>query len=154
MLPFKRSSGFTLIELMIVVAIVGILSAIAVPQYQEHVLKSKLTEPRSILSQQRVKMEQYFQDQRSYVGACAPGTIAPIPPNSTDFTYGCVIAAPPAAPSYTITATGRAGTNMAGFTFSINEQNIRATVAVPPGWNLPPPPPAVQCWVINRGGQC
>ena len=75
----RRHQGFTLIELMIAVAIVAILSAIAIPSYTEYVQRSRIIEATSTLSSMRVKMEQYFQDNRSYVNACTAGTVAPTP---------------------------------------------------------------------------
>ena len=77
-----RARGFTLIELMIVVGIMAILASIAIPSYSEYVRRSRITEAVSALSGMRVKMEQYFQDNRTYAGACAA---APSPrcPRST-----------------------------------------------------------------------
>ena len=62
--------GFTLIELMIVVAIIGILAAVALPAYNDYVRRGKIANATSVLSMMRVQMEQYFQDNRTYVGAC------------------------------------------------------------------------------------
>lgn len=145
----RRSQGFTLIEIMIVVAIIGILAAVAVPQYQNYVRQSRVTIASSTLSAMRVSMEQYFQDNRSYVGACQPGTVAPTPgpaPNATSpsFTFACSNLA---LTAYTVTATG-AGP-MAGFIYTINEQNVRATLGTGP-WGVT----NAACWIQQKGGNC
>ncbi|MDO6459195.1 type IV pilin protein [Granulosicoccaceae sp. 1_MG-2023] len=62
----KKSSGFTLIELMIVLAIVGILSAIAIPQYTKYVTKSKRTEATGTLMEIANKQVRYHADNNSY----------------------------------------------------------------------------------------
>lgn len=60
--------GFTLVELMIVVAILGILSAIAVPMYTGYISSSKKSEAKSNLETIRLLEEQYYSDRREYVG--------------------------------------------------------------------------------------
>src|SRR5690242_17843139 len=96
-----RSAGFTLIEVMIVVAIVGILAAIALPNYTEYVTRGKLVEAHSILAGHRVKMEQFFQDARTYSNACDKGSLAATPAETQYFTFACVSD----ASTYTVTAT-------------------------------------------------
>lgn len=148
-----RSRGFTLIELMIAVAIVAVLAAIAIPSYSEYIRRSRITEAVSALSGMRVKMEQFFQDQRTYVGACVAGTVAPPVTGLKYFTVACGNLS---ATTYTITATGGCpacaapDNSMTGFTFTINEANARQTTSVPAGWTLP----AVNCWVTKKGGTC
>lgn len=66
--------GFTLIELMIVVAIVGILAAIAFPSYQNHVTKTRRADAQSALTGFAAAMERYYTDNRNtYLGAAAGG---------------------------------------------------------------------------------
>ena len=74
----KKQSGFTLIELLIVVAIVGILAAIAVPMYTDHITRSQLIEGHTGLSDFRVRMDQFFQDNRTYTATAtgARGRVA------------------------------------------------------------------------------
>lgn len=138
-----RQTGFTLIEVMVVVVIIAILSAIAVPQYTDYVTRSKITEAVAGLSDMRVRMEQYFQDNRTYVGACAANTVAPLP-TAVNFTFECPTLS---ATAYTVTATG-AG-SMAGFTYSVNQANVRATSSVPSGWAT-----SATCWVTKKDGSC
>src|SRR5258708_6947981 len=69
--PNARGAGFTLIEVMIVVAIVGVLAAIALPNYSDYVKRSKIIEATSVLSDLRVRYEQFFLDNRTYTGGCA-----------------------------------------------------------------------------------
>ena len=62
----KKQNGFTLIELMIVVAIVGILAAIAYPSYQDSVLKSRRADGQSELLRIQGLMERYYYEEGSY----------------------------------------------------------------------------------------
>ena len=138
--------GFTLIEAMIVVAIIGIIAAWAIPNYTDYVTRSRLTEATSTLAGQRVKMEQYFQDNRTYVGACAAGTVAPPMTNTTNFTFACSNLT---ATGFNLTATGAVGTNTSGFVFTVNEANARATPGVNTGWTA-----NATCWVSRKDGSC
>ena len=61
-----RSQGFTLLELMIVVAIVAILTTIAYPNYRDYVIRGQLVDATQGLSAVRANMERYFQDNRTY----------------------------------------------------------------------------------------
>ena len=143
----KRENGFTLIELLIVIAIIGIISAIAVPQYTDYVTRSKLAEATGTLSEHRVRMEQYFQDNRTYVGACTAGTVAPLP-TGRYFVYDCGV---PTATTYTVTATGVAAEGTAGFVFTINQANARATTGTPAAWGSVTNP---NCWINKKTGTC
>ena len=145
-----RPRGFTLIELMIAVAIVAVLAAIAMPSYSEYIRRSRITEAISALSGMRVKMEQFFQDNRTYVGACGlPGTSVAPAPTSANFTYACVLNAGPPS-TYTITATGNAGSAVEGFKYSLDDTNARTTVMTPPStWGNN------GCgWVLKKDGSC
>ena len=145
----RSQHGFTLIELMIAVAIIAILSAIAIPQYSEYVMRSRITQATMTLSDQRLKMERYFQDNRSFTpvglpAACQPNTVAPPPAATAHFTYVCNVGS---ATTYTVTATGFGP--MAGFVYTVNEANVRQTTGAPTGWTL-----AATCWILKKDGSC
>jgi type IV pilus assembly protein PilE len=127
---------------MIVVAVIGILSMIALPSYQEYVIRGKIPDATSNLATKRVQMEQYFQDNRTYAAAplCDPDTTT-----SKNFDFSCVQAA--TATSYTLQAVGKA--TMAGFSYTIDQSNSKATTAVPTGWNS-----STNCWVTQKSGSC
>jgi len=151
----RHISGFSLIELMIVVVVVGILSAIALPSYQEYVTRGKITEATSNLADMRVKLEQFFQDNRTYIGACVAGTTAPLPTGTKYFTFTCP-AATLTATTFTVTATGVAAQGMSGFLYTVDQANTQATTISAPastdGWVT-----SANCWVIRKGaapGSC
>ena len=63
----KAQSGFTLLELMIVVVVVAILASIAYPAYTDYIIRSRIPEATSTLATKRIQMEQWFQDNRTYL---------------------------------------------------------------------------------------
>ena len=61
-----KQSGFTLIELMVVVAIVGVLSAIAIPQYQNYVARAQVAEGFSLLASGKMAVSEYYNENGSF----------------------------------------------------------------------------------------
>lgn len=145
----KRQHGFTLIEVMVVVVVIGILASIAIPSYRDYITRSKITEAVSTLSDVKVRMEQYFQDNRFYnndgsaSATCAPSVTAAATAN---FTYACV--ASNTGQSFVWTASGTG--SMSGFSYTINQSNAKSsTIASGAAW---PALTTVNCWVTNKGG--
>ncbi len=101
MYTFKRSSGFTLIELMIVVAIIGILAAIAVPAYSDYVLKGKRSDAKAALLQAQIAQEKYRANNTTYATTIA---LAGITSPSPDGYYTIAVVGTPDATTYRITA--------------------------------------------------
>lgn len=137
----KKQAGFTLIEVMIVVAIIGILAAVAVPSYNYYVIRGRIPEATSNLAVMRVQMEQHFMDNRKYETTAKPCTS---PPSSKYFTYACSV---PDDTHYVLSAQGVG--SMAGFTYTINQANAKATTGVPSGWTA-----STSCWVMRKTGEC
>ena len=111
----KKASngGFTLVELMVVIGILGVLMAIGLPQYNEYLMKGKLTEAMSMLSDLQVRQEQYYQDNRTYANGMTPRSGGQVFTNvscayrSGDTqTYTCTAIAPSINFTYTVTESG------------------------------------------------
>ncbi|APV49700.1 hypothetical protein BWI17_08410 [Betaproteobacteria bacterium GR16-43] len=138
----KKSQGFTLIELMIVVGIVGILAAIAVPQYLDYITRSQLVPAHTGLQGFRVRMEQYFQDNRKYDCDGALGKS----PSIERFDVKCE----KTDNTFLITATGSDG-RVKGpgtpFSMTIDHTGARTTTGAPSGW-MPSP---ANCFVARKG---
>lgn len=146
----RRHAGFSLIELMIAVVVMGILAAVAYPAYTDYIRRGKLAEAMSILADTRTKMEQYFLDNRTYVNSDAanmPCNATVLNASAKHFGFACSNLG---AGTYTVTATGAAGQGMVGFTYTIDQANVRTTaITGVSGWNA-----SVNCWVRNKGGVC
>ena len=135
----KRLRGFTLIEVMIVVAIVAILAKVALPSYQAYVQRSKVPVALDGLSAYATRMEQRYQDVGNYGSTSCAVTV----PTVANFTVTCTISG--SGQGFTATATGSGP--MAGYTYTINHQGTRVTTAHPKGV------PSTNCW-STRGGSC
>ena len=145
--------GFTLIELMITVAIIAILAGVALPSYVDYVRRGQLPEAFAGLSDFRVKMEQYYQDNRNYgtancVDANTPswGTNTPTLTyaGQENFTFTCALTN--SGQGYTLTATGSAA-RAVGHTYTLNHANARATTAFKGASS------AKACWLV-KGSEC
>ncbi len=137
----RRQHGFTLIEIMISVAIVGILMAVALPAYSDYVMRGRLTEAFTALGGAQPSAEQFWSNNRTYVGF---DTSANFPAATTNFSYAISNATPS---SYTITATGLGKMN--GFVYTIDQNGTHATTGSPAGWGT-----STSCWVDHKGGAC
>lgn len=136
-----NQKGFTLVELMIVVAIIAILASIAIPAYSDYVTRGKIAQGISELADSRIKMEQFFQDNRTYSPGINASSIGIASGNKPYFTYalGSVGLA-----TYTITATGIG--NMSSFSYTIDQNNTKTSTT--PWGN------SSTCWVKSKGGAC
>ena len=138
-------AGFTLIELMIAVAIVGILAAIAVPSYNDYVIRGSLPDATNTLMATRAKMEQHYQDNRDYQNVGAFTTPCASIPSSSKFSFTCSNLT---ASTYKITATGTG--IVAGFSYSIDQANNQVTESIKSGWGTAP----ANCWLMRKGATC
>jgi type IV pilus assembly protein PilE len=143
-----RSAGFTLIEIMIAIAVVGILAAIGLPSYRNYTLRGKIPEATANLASMRVKLEQFYQDNRTY----APATAGCVTDSTTskyfDFTTCNGGAETRTATGYTLFAIGKA--SMAAFSYSVDQTNAKSsTVTGVSGWTG-----NSTCWVTRTGGEC
>jgi len=137
-----NARGFSLIQLVIVMAIVGILSAVAIPSYRDYIARSQLIEATNALADTRVRMEQFYGDNRTYTNGGGCGAAMPA---LERFTLTCAIAN--AGQGYTLTATGSGP--MAGFVYTVNQANVRQTVSWGANWGSVPSIGATR-WLIKK----
>ena len=145
----RGTRGFTLIELMIALAVISILAAVGYPSYKDYVLRSRIAEATGELSTARVRLEQYYQDARPSNYGSTASACGIAAPSSGSFTYSCAWGADSTSQTFLLTATGKASAGMSGFTFTIDSANAQRTTAYPGASGLP-----AACWLTRRSDTC
>lgn len=122
-------AGFTLIEVMIVTAIVAILTAIAYPSYTDYLRRGRAQEASNGLADFRTRMEQFYQDNRSYGGEGC-GVVVP---TSASFSYACELTNE--GQGYTATATGSHAL-VSGLSYTVDQVNAQTTTCTSCVWGF------------------
>lgn len=153
----KVAKGFTLIEVMIVVAIVAILASVALPAYTAYIRRGQLQEAFTNMADQRIKLEQYYQDNRAYGQGkfCFGNTSNTVGiTGSKYFSYACTTDKSVTGESadglgYQFTATGVTGTNAAGYAYTITHSGAKATT-----YFAGSAVTGVSCWAAKSTSDC
>jgi type IV pilus assembly protein PilE len=120
----QKIKGFSLIELAIVLAIVGILAAIAYPSYSSYILKTRRSDAMAILTQDQITLERCYSLNFSYNAACA--ALPAFPQTSAQGFYSITLSNLGAS-TYTLTATpkGSQVKDTTCTTMTVNQVNVR-----------------------------
>jgi len=152
----RKVYGFTLVELLTVIAIIGILAMIALPQYNDYIRRAALQEAFTQLSDFRVRLEQFYQDNRAYgtvgeASSCGHDGDAnriDFAAGSDHFNFVCALTGVGADQNqaFLLTATGSSGAAL-GHTFTLDQNNTKGTTAFKGGAIVK------SCWLVS-GGEC
>jgi type IV pilus assembly protein PilE len=145
MFEARSDAGFSLVELMVALAIAAIIGAVALPSYRDHMMRTRIPEATSGLLLTAMRLEQFYQDRRSYLDGNGCGADLP---RSEFFEFSCQPA--PDGQSFLLLATGVASGVMAGFTYTLDQQGNAQTSMLPAAWGDAP----LACWINRRGASC
>ncbi len=140
----RRAAGFTLVEVLVTVAVVGILASLAYPAYSDYVLRGRVADATQALTAMQARLEQHYQDNRTYVTTTTAASPCAASTKVKSFSVACPTLE---AGRYTIQATGSG--LAAGFVYTLDYRDVK-TSKVPTVWDGS----TSACWILRRGESC
>lgn len=137
----RRQQGITLMELLVVMTVVAILSAIAYPNYRQYVMRANRASAKTALLSAAQNLERCFTRTNTYVGCVSPTGVPTVPFNTNDGNYNIAHASgSPSATAYSLVATPLGGqlkdTKCANFTLNqTGAQGVSGSQSAPLCWN-------------------